>query len=233
MSEHNSLRDEVKEQQKRALKGKSLREKVSYILFYYKKHIIIGIIVACVVISTLNHVINQKKIALAVAMVNCNQDVDYEAEMLKYFDGTGLDDSYTVSVDPTYVMMNSRLDYQLEQKFFLATASGQIDVVMAPATFFDIYAAMGYMKNLTEIMSEDELAEYSDFIHEVRLDEEHGGNIEASGVEITNFSIIKAGEWFNYGDDPIYLGIPVESVNASQALDYLNYLKNGQNIMKK
>lgn len=233
MSTHNSLGEEVREQRRKALSGKPLKDKASYIFYYYKKHIIIGIIIVCVIISTVNHIINQKSNALSVALVNCNKEVDYEQMLEEYFITTGLDDSYAMSVDPTYVMVNGKLDYQLEQKFFMATAAGQVDVVMAPASFFDIYASLGYMKNLDGLLTEEQKQEYKDVLHEVKTDIDHGNQVEVSGIDISDFNMIVDGKWFVDCDEPIYFGIPIESVNDAQAIDYLYYLRNSQNIIKK
>lgn len=225
MSEHNSLKEEIKQQQKQALKGKTLKDKIAYILFYYKKHIIIGIIVTCVVVSLVNRIITHKTNAMSLALVNCNREVDYESFVKQYFESTGLDDKYEMSVDPTYVMVNGRLDYQLEQKFFLATASGQIDVVIAPATFFDAFAKMGYMRDLSELLTDEELKEYESILHEVLLDDEHGGKAEISGLEVTNMKTVVRDGWYTECEEPVYFGIPIESENMKQALDFCAYIQ--------
>lgn len=74
-------------------------------------------------------------------------------------------------------------------------------------------------------MSEDELAAYDGLILEVQQDEEHGGELEMSGVDVTNMKAVVDNEWFKYVDEPIYLGIPVETENPEQAIAFLAYLQ--------
>lgn len=226
MSEQNSLREEARQQQREALKGKSLGKKISYILYYYKYYIIVGLIIIFAVKSLVSNIVNHKTDALQVVLVNSNKEVDYQTYINEFFEKSGLDDStYQMSIDPDYVMQNGSLDYTLEQKFFLATASGQVDVVIAPKSFFDVYAKMGYMMDLSTVLSSEELAGLGDLLYTVKLDEDHGGGEELSGIEIENMPALLKGKWYPDCDEPVYYGIPIESKNTEQALEFLSYIQ--------
>lgn len=225
MSKANSLREEIRLQQKASLEGKPFSYKAKYFVQYYKVHVLVALAFIVFVCSLVKAVTGHKDNALSVVLINANPDFDFDAYIDEYASIVGIDEKHDMSMDASYYMGDNMNNYQEEQRFFIATAAGKIDVVIAPKTYFEKYALVGYMSNLTWIMSEDELAAYDGLILEVQQDEEHGGELEMSGVDVTNMKAVVDNEWFKYVDEPIYLGIPVETENPEQAIAFLAYLQ--------
>lgn len=225
MSTANSLREEAREQQRKALKGQPLKKKISYILFYYKVYIAVALIVVIAGSIFVNKLIHYRYNALSVAMVNCASNVEYASYMDEYYAQSGVDDRHQMSIDSTYVFYGSNADFQVEQKFFYATAAGQVDIVIAPKTFFDKYAQMGYMVDLSLVLTDEMKEKYADCLYEVTLDSDHGGATEISGIDITNFSAVVDGGWYTSCEEPVYAAITIESENVTQALDFIEYLR--------
>lgn len=221
MSDSNSLKEEVRLQRKKALEGKSLGAKLSYILYYYKFYFLAGIIIIFTLTRIITNIVNHKENALAVVMVNSNNAIDYEAYMKDYFERAGFNDKQKVSLDNSYVMLGNKTDYQLEQRFFMATATGQVDAIIAPASFFEPYAKMGYMLDLSQVLPKEELLRYQDMCLEMDVEAGNAITKEISGIEISNMPGVQARQWYKDTEEPVYFGIAIESKNVQNSIDFL------------
>lgn len=222
----NSLKDEIKISRMEGLQGKSNWYKFKYYVYYYKIPVIVGIGVLVFLISLVHSIVTAKDTVLSVALLNANQEVDYSLFLDEYFQTTDYDAGKTeMRIDASYCFYDNYSNYQNEQRFFVATAAEQIDVVIASKEIFEKYADMGYFIDLSKLMDADTYSKYSDMAHTTSLTEEYGGNTEVSGLDITNWDCISKLKWYEGGDEPVYIGIVCESKNKEQAIDFINYLR--------
>ena len=221
----NSLKDEIKISRMEGLQGKSNWYKFKYYVYYYKIPVIVGIGVLVFLISLVHSIVTAKDTVLSVALLNANQEVDYSLFMDEYFQTTDYDAGKTeMRIDASYCFYDNYSNYQNEQRFFVATAAEQIDVVIGSKEIFEKYADMGYFIDLSKLMDADTYSKYSDMAHTTSLTEEYGGNTEVSGLDITNWDCISKLKWYEGSDEPVYIGIVCESKNKEQAIDFINYL---------
>ena len=222
----NSLKDEIKISRMEGLQGKSNWYKFKYYVYYYKIPVIVGIGVLVFLISLVHSIVTAKDTVLSVALLNANQEVDYSFFMDEYFQTTDYDARKTeMRIDASYCFYDNYSNYQNEQRFFVATAAEQIDVVIGSKEIFEKYADMGYFIDLSKLMDADTYSKYSDRAHTTSLTEEYGGNTEVSGLDITNWDCISKLKWYEGSDEPVYIGIVCESKNKEQAIDFINYLR--------
>ena len=221
----NSLKDEIKISRMEGLQGKSNWYKFKYYVYYYKIPVIVGIGVLVFLISLVHSIVTAKETVLSVALLNANQEVEYSLFMDEYFQTTDYDAGKTeMRIDASYCFYDNYSNYQNEQRFFVATAAEQIDVVIGSKEIFEKYADMGYFIDLSKLMDADTYSKYSDMAHTTSLTEEYGGNTEVSGLDITNWDCISKLKWYEGSDEPVYIGIVCESKNKEQAIDFINYL---------
>ena len=221
----NSLKDEIKISRMEGLQGKSNWYKFKYYVYYYKIPVIVGIGVLGFLISLVHSIVTAKDTVLSVALLNANQEVDYSLFLDEYFQTTDYDAGKTeMRIDASYCFYDNYSNYQNEQRFFVATAAEQIDVVIGSKEIFEKYADMGYFIDLSKLMDADTYSKYSDMAHTTSLTEEYGGNTEVSGLDITNWDCISKLKWYEGSDEPVYIGIVCESKNKEQAIDFINYL---------
>ena len=184
-----------------------------------------GIGVLVFLISLVHSIVTAKDTVLSVALLNANQEVDYSLFLDEYFQTTDYDAGKTeMRIDASYCFYDNYSNYQNEQRFFVATAAEQIDVVIGSKEIFEKYADMGYFIDLSKLMDADTYSKYSDRAHTTSLTEEYGGNTEVSGLDITNWDCISKLKWYEGSDEPVYIGIVCESKNKEQAIDFINYL---------
>ena len=221
----NSLKDEIKISRMEGLQGKSNWYKFKYYVYYYKIPVIVGIGVLVFLISLVHSIVTAKDTVLSVALLNANQEVDYSLFLDEYFQTADYDAGKTeMRIDASYCFYDNYSNYQNEQRFFVATAAEQIDVVIGSKEIFEKYADMGYFIDLSKLMDADTYSKYSDMAHTTSLTEEYGGNTEVSGLDITNWDCISKLKWYEGSDEPVYIGIVCESKNKEQAIDFINYL---------
>ena len=221
----NSLKDEIKISRMEGLQGKSNWYKFKYYVYYYKIPVLVGIGVLVFLISLVHSIVTAKDTVLSVALLNANQEVDYSLFLDEYFQTTDYDAGKTeMRIDASYCFYDNYSNYQNEQRFFVATAAEQIDVVIGSKEIFEKYADMGYFIDLSKLMDADTYSKYSDMAHTTSLTEEYGGNTEVSGLDITNWDCISKLKWYEGSDEPVYIGIVCESKNKEQAIDFINYL---------
>lgn len=225
MAKGTSLRDEIRQERLKGLEGKSFSYKLKYYVYYYKFHVLTAVILLLLAGAFIKSVLNQKENALSLALINANQAVDYEEWITEYSKLMGITDKQEMSIDYSYTFSNELYGYQTEQKFFVATAAGNIDAIIAPKTYFDKYAMVGYMVDLSKLLDESYLEENKELLHEVTLDEESGGVTEVAGVDVSDAIKIKEEEWYSNIEEPLYFGIVVESKNMEEAFKLLKYLQ--------
>ncbi len=232
MKETRSLNDEIRQERKKGLEGKPFSYRVKYFAEYYKWYVLGGLLVILIIVSIVRTMLNHKESALCVAMVDANFEVDYEGFIHDYEIESGLEDGYEMTMDSTYATMtdgSGYLDMSSQEKLFVTIAGGQTDLVIAPAPAFERMAQSAYVKDLREVLSEEELDKYADRILIADVpndpDDPNSGTTKVyAGIDISDAAKVKDGKWYIFVEDPVYCGICATSANEQRAVDFINYL---------
>ena len=235
MKETKSLRDEIKEERSRLLEGKSTGYKIKYYVYYYKWYAL-GLVAALILIGSVIHSIRTNKdSALGVALINAAYDVDFDVVSAEFESYAEIDDKHRAELDSSFTLSydgEGAYDMQSEEKLFLTVATGQIDVVIAPESIFKRFADIGYISDLGDFLSEEDLSKYDDiFIGHVAddsveaVDDPDAPRHEVrSGINITDFARVKREGWYKDAPEPIYLGFVAEGGNAENAVRFFEFI---------
>ncbi|MBP9995772.1 MAG: hypothetical protein KBT19_00685 [Lachnospiraceae bacterium] len=226
MKNTDSLADEIKEQRSEVLRERTLGQKLSYLAFYYKYHLIIAAIVICVITYVVSTVLTNKQPYLQIACVNANSEVDFD-EVLAEYDATLQYDRDKLStyMDASYVIANDNqngFDSNQIQKIFYSTAANRIDVIVADEVNFMWMASNGYFKNLDLALSPEEKEKYADKLLACKVTSNGQEYDEISGIEVELASKVAQGNWYPQGK--AYIGIVMETDRIDESIDFIDYL---------
>lgn len=233
-----AIYDEIHEQHKK-LGDMTLRQKISYIIYYYK-YVILGTAVALLfIISLIRSIASQKDSALYCAMVN---SLPYDSgfttltEDFSSFAGIDLDE-YDVTIDCSMNMnyeQQDQMTYGYAQKIMALLNTGDIDVFIADKPVIDNYGQVSAFVDLTEILPEDlqqELEGTFDYYYYDFTDEDTGVvSTIPIGIYIYDSKLLqncydKDGVQGMYAEvtDPIFC-ITSTSHNQENAIQFLRFL---------
>ncbi len=225
-----AIRDEIREQTQKT-KEMTRKEKLGYFWMYYKVPFLATIIGIIVLISCIHSAMTHKDDALCAMLINADSsamptttidtwDKDLSSQL-------GIDTSkYQIYIDySTSLSLYSNDQYALSntEKFAAMCAANQIDDVICDDTMFEYYAQFQYYKDLSTVLTKDELAKYEGQIYytdKSTFDNTDAENFDAS--EITDRKI-------DHHDpstmkDPVAVGIYVtdsSKIKDSKCYDYL------------
>ena len=223
----NSISDEIKQQHKKILSQQGLKGKLQYFFSYYKLHALIAIFAIITIIYTIVSFAAQKDIILQVVYVNGFPSEDTESFMEDFsktieFDSKkqeiALDDSIYIASEN-----RSTFDDQNEEKLFLMSSAGKIDVCIADETYFKEMAKQGYLLDLSTVLSQDKMEQYKDdlFYYDSR-ENMHVGK-EAVGIRVTDAKKLVSTN--SFPNTECYYCIIMNSTNIENALAFLDYIE--------
>ena len=225
----DTLRKEMKENERRALEGKSLKEKLSYIFYYYKWHMLGVIILLFIIGSFIKSMSEYREPYLQIAIVNADQTADFDSPIREYELTTDIDkDKEEMRYDSSYVFMTGNgsngFDAQQVQKLFAATSAGMLDIIVCDEKSYEWISQMGYFRDLSDVFTAEELASYGDRIRKAEVESDLDGTIasEYAAIDVTDSPKLKAWGW--YPEGKIYVGLVMESEHIDRALDFIRYL---------
>lgn len=154
-----AIYDEIHEQHKK-LQEMTLKEKISYILYYYKLHIFAAAAVVVVLYTFIHGYVTQKDYALNAALINSNV---YDTSMTKlepdFIAYSGIDtEQFDVLVDCGMNInydSSDQMTYGYAQKITAMLNTGDIDVIIADEPVIRSYATIAAFKNLDEVLPDD------------------------------------------------------------------------------
>ncbi len=227
-----------------SFKKMTFREKVDYIITYYKFPIITAIIAAAVLISTVVNRLNRKEPVLYTAFANVVIGETLHAQLtdeyLVYAGKTAKQEVATyeglyISDDPATV--DHQIAYASKLKLLGAVNTRQLDVVLMNKEAYDLFSSSGFLCNLDELLKKDQQLyhEISDLIqlNSVILDD---NAVEYSlgeadeyisetadiknGLDVSSAALLKDAGF----PDTVYLGIIENSIHKEEAVNYIRYL---------
>lgn len=157
------LIDDVRENTAK-MKGKSLKEKLSYFWGYYKLPLIVFLFLLFIGISLIKASIDNKPIAFEAVYINA-----YEApEVEPFAEKIGVDlTKNQVVFDTSYSMASSREEFNelsstSAQKLVAVVAAAAADVMMSNKTIAESYFDSEFFADLRDYFTEDELNSLGD-----------------------------------------------------------------------
>lgn len=188
--------DEFREERE-ALKHGTLKEKISYFLYYYKWHVVTVIAVIAIVVSFIYQTVNQKDRALFVALLNVYEldpAQDYDQRFAEY---AGIDtDTYEVFFDTSMHMDTSDLTAVDEntmattQKLMVYLAAREIDVLIASESTTNTYAYTDTFCDLSTFLSREQYAKYEPYFYymdRALLEERNDAALDEEFVSVPDY----------------------------------------------
>lgn len=227
MANGNSVSDEIGEQRKKAMEGAGFKERLSYFFYYYKVHVLLTVVIGAVVISTIVSLATKKDIVLQVVYINGFPVENTETFMADFAttipinpekEEVLLDDSFYIAAEN-----RSTFDEQNQEKLFMMSAAGTVDVCVSDEAFFMELVKQGYLLDLSTVLTDEQMEQYQDRLFYYDSDENKTEGKEAVGIKITDAPKIMATNSFPNTD--CYYSIVVNSKHTDNALAFLEYLE--------
>ena len=166
MSSHNSVVEEIREQQKKAFATMTPREKLAYFWDYYKVHTIAAVIVVVFVISFINSYRSNKPFAFYAILLNADTSGDHAVTAAAwdeaFMEYAGIDpEAYQVNIDTSVSISadgGSQYDVANRQKMAAMMQAGDIHAIVADTETFEGYARLEYFYDLNTVFTKEELA---------------------------------------------------------------------------
>ena len=222
----NSVNDEIREQHRKVLEEEGWKGRLKYFVHYYKWPVLIALFVIIFFGSSLYQVLSRKDTALQVLMVNGFPNVEAEEimadfettiEINKDKEETLLDDSFYINTEnPTMY------DEQSAEKLFVMSSAGVVDVVLADEAYFLSMAETGFLLDLSTVLTDEQIAEYSDRSFYYDSPNNYAEGEEWVGIEIT--SSPKIVDTQSYPNTKAYFCMIMNAPNVDNSLAFLEYL---------
>ena len=237
------LTDRERAENREALAGMNLPQRLDHIFEYYKFPLVLALIAAVALGSVLYYRLTRKEALLYVGYANISIGETLDRELGEGFArAIGKTPSKSevrfyrnlyLSRDAT--VQNHEYAYASQLKVMAAMANGQLDVLLMNREAYDIMSAGGYLRPLTDLPDaslyrrlSDRLIENTVILEdndiEHRLDERIPYRAEteavANAILISAFPLF-AGAGFSAD---VYLGVIGNSARTDAVLQYIDYL---------
>lgn len=237
---HTQLNDNANIYQKR--ENQSEREKwnsldthgkIEYFKDYYLKKVLVSLIILAFVTYFIVTIATPKSdIVLSVAMVNCPLP---ENELTQITD----DMNQLLSVDQKHEKIRLDANYSTVatdtstvQRLLLFISTGELDILIAPQSVFQVFASQGLISPLTDLLTTDRYSSIpvNDLFSCKTLEEDEQGYLHATGplgiygINISNNPLFKDFNPSALQKDPLIIGVNSVSENSKNAVSFLQYI---------
>ena len=225
MKNTNSLRDEIRQQQKK-LSNESFSKKFEYFWSYYKVYVMVTVILAFWFGSILHAIVSQKDVVLSIAMINAfpsTEDTVLMEDLSAYLELNP--NKQQVLIDSTYYIdedSSSPYASTYIQKFSTNAMAGELDVVLADQTNFEFYGSQGFFQDLSLVLPADILGKYQDALYYANLPYDETEDEVPIGIKIDKATKICGASCYSNTD--AYYGIVSNAEHLDYALSYLTYI---------
>lgn len=236
MKNTNSLKDEIVQERRKLLEGKSTGYKIKYYVYYYKWYVIGAVIAILVISSLIKSIITSKDCGLGIAVAGGDFEADYITVSEQLNSILGMDDKHEVQVDGGYTLSadDLTLDIQSREKLYVTIATNQTDIIIATKSAFRDLADRGYFTPVNELFTTEGVVDSARiFIGNVPDDSvdavdnpDSPRHKEQSGIDVTDCPKIAEYGWFDDAKEPIYLGVVPEGNNTENAVVFIKFLLN-------
>lgn len=163
--------DDIREQQKKAMKEKDLKGRLAYFWYYYKVHVFVTIAVIALAVSFIYQYVTNKEYGFYATFINASV-ADYEIgrtwadEFMEY---AQIDpEEYEVYMDTsvqTGGQAMSQYAMSSQEKMFAMLQVGEINLIAADTEVFESYSQNEFFCNLSEVLPADTLEKYKDYLY--------------------------------------------------------------------
>ncbi len=217
MKNTNSLRDEIKLEQKK-MKNQPISKKLSYFWEYYRLHVLIVVSLFFLILFFTESILSKKDCALHIVWVNSFLPDTASLPLQDLEEHLGIDPSTEeILIDSSLYITDSMPQFRMssEQKLLSMTAAGDLDLIICDEELFITLAGEGYFHDLSSLPGVEPSGALS-------------GSILLADVKDDSFSEeVPVGICIADGN---YAGIPVTSERIDNAVSCLNYFANYFNV---
>ena len=167
--EYQGVRDEIRQQHQKT-KDMSLKEKISYFLYYYKFHTLIVIVAIAVIVTLVHDIVTSKDYCFNAIMLNVGSDPISGTELSSDFSGYANLDTKTyecyIDTATTFSLQSSsQYDMVTSQKIFAMEEAGDLDCFVMDSEVFYHYAVNELFMDLSSCFTDEELEKYADYLY--------------------------------------------------------------------
>ena len=234
MKNTNSIRDEIAQERRKLLEGKSALYKFKYYAYYYKWYVIGGVLAILLISSLVKSILTSKDCGLGIAVAGGDFEADYLSVSADLNSVINMDDKHEVQIDGGYTLAadDLTLDVQSREKLYETIATVQTDIFIDTESAFRDLADRGYFTPVNELFgAENAIDQTLIFVGNVPDDPvdavdnpDSPRHKEQSGIEVTDCDKIAEYNWFNDTKEPVYLGVVPEGANTDNAVVFIKYL---------
>lgn len=165
-----SMREELKEERKK-LKGKPFSEKFNWFMHYYKWAVIGPIAVVLIIIYISKQTLNEKgKPTIQCVFLNQAETLQLHPLTTMYGSFVNMENQMSPLYTTTY-LMRTRVDGTLDPAYMGLVNdlrewedTGSVDCIFADASSINYLASSGLICDLNKVLTEEQIAEYKDYI---------------------------------------------------------------------
>lgn len=189
-------------EKKADLKSMTWKKRIGFIWDYYKWFIIIGIILIIALISTVKHFMTEKSSVAELILVNTESNStsivpDFSDFMEQYGynadkEEIGVNDSYFLNITS-----NDSSNLYTYQSLMTILAGGGVDVFCSDELLYENLAGSSTFADLSQYLSEEELAELEDDIYYIT--DEETGKTYPGGIELGKDSWVVEQTYYKKG----------------------------------
>lgn len=239
------LSKQEKAARRAAFQKMEAKEKLDYILTYYKHYILLVLTALILLGSVVHHALTKKEAVFYLGLINVSIGDDLTSSLNKDFlDETGTDfrKNEIVFYPGMYLSEDAATEnhsyaYASRIKLLGAINSRKLDVVLMNREAYDLLSKSGYLTNLSSMLSD-----YPDFLQQIQpylkentvilsdnrieyeLNEADFREIisesAVNGIDTSGFSLFRHAGF----PDPVYLGIIANSPRTDRVLSFFSFL---------
>ena len=208
------------------LRSMSTKKKWEYIWDYYRFHILGSIVLIITAVSIIHHYATIKTSVLDMIFLNAypsEEDVTPFDAFLKQqgYDTNEYEVYVTTSLGYTLTENGYQEDYYTNQGLSAMFTTGELDIFATPPQVLNAFASYGYVSDLRDLFSEEELASFGDIIIYSTLSE--------TGEEFPSAFNLVGNEWFTengYYDEGCYLSVTNYTNTPELTKEFILYVLN-------
>lgn len=226
--EERSIREIIREELKK-MSGMTWGQRLGYIWDYYKPLMVaILVIIACISIGVTIYQNKQINHIVQVYMTNCNNlemDSDQIAADFGEYIG-GLEKHDEVNVDTSLFLDQEDMSEAAmagQMKMMALSAAGDMDLVLFDEENYERYCEGGALENLEELLTEEELAQWSDLL--VPGTDKESGTKGMYALQLQDAPVLVKQNAYMGG--PVYGAVMVTSQRKDMAVTFLRFLLEG------
>lgn len=227
-----AVMDEFKEERE-ALKNAGFKKKLSYFIYYYKWHVIAGILVVVGVCSVIYEVATHKDTAFYAVMLNATQMGEQTEEYnQKFHEFAGIDTNQHETIFDTSIRIDnsdaslSDVTVTSTQKLMVYVAAAEIDVMVTDSGSFEKYANSSSFYDLRTVLNAQQAAAYEPYFYYVDMKTVRELEEAQSNLDDTYVPVFVDPTKPEEMADPVPVGL---YINSKELQD--NYYFRGENVV--